>query len=357
MNRNDDIVGDPRPVAWWLLGVCALVFAMVVLGGVTRLTGSGLSMVNWAPLMGILPPLSPAAWQHSFEQYQQFPEYQKINAGMDLAGYQSIFWLEYCHRLLGRTIGLAFFLPFAYFFIRRRFRRAIVPKLLAMFALGAAQGLLGWYMVKSGLVNNPHVSQYRLTAHLLLAFAIYAYMLWVAVGLLMPAPGPVTGQPPGRQGRALAGFSWLLLVLITTTIISGGFVAGLKAGHVSDTFPLMFGSLIPDSVYQQGALAANLFEDPVTVMFNHRALASLTFVLICLLGVAGLRAALPGYARAGFIGLLVAGVAQVILGIGTIINHVPVALAASHQAVALAVFTAIVFVCRVQAARPWTGNA
>ena len=335
---SDQVPGNPRSVAYWLLGVCALVFAMVVLGGVTRLTGSGLSMVNWAPLMGILPPLGPEQWQRSFELYQQFPEYQKLNVGMDLAGYKSIFWFEYAHRLLGRSIGLAFFLPFVYFLIRRRLPPGIVPKLLAMFVLGGLQGLLGWYMVKSGLVNDPHVSQYRLTAHLLLAFAIYAYMLWVAADLLLPAPS--------RQRHPLLGFAWLAFALITITVISGGFVAGLKAGHVSDTFPLMYGAWFPEQVYQQAELAGNLFEDPITVQFNHRIIASLTFFLICLLCIAGLRSPLPGYARSGFIALLLSAIVQLALGIGTIIAHVPVPLAATHQAGALVLFTCSLFVCR-----------
>ena len=346
---SGEINRDSRAVAYWLFGVCALVFAMVVLGGVTRLTGSGLSMVDWAPLMGIVPPLGAQEWQRSFELYQQFPEYQKINAGMSLAGYKSIFWFEYAHRLLGRAIGLAFFLPFMYFLVRQRLPRGMTPKLLAMFVLGGLQGLLGWYMVKSGLVNDPHVSQYRLTAHLMLAFAIYAYMLWVAMGLLLPRP-----QPAGHD-KALRNFASIILVLVTVTVISGGFVAGLKAGLVSDTFPFMYGVLIPDQIYPLAGLAGNLFEDPVTVQFNHRVLASATFVLVCVLCFAGLRAAPPGHVRSGFIALLLSAVIQLSLGIGTIIAHVPVALAATHQAGALVLFTSILFVCRaLQSAAPRT---
>jgi len=338
---SDEISGDPRPVAYWLLAICSLVFAMVVLGGVTRLTGSGLSMVNWEPLMGILPPLGTEAWQHSFEQYQQFPEYKKINIGMDLAGYQSIFWLEYIHRLLGRSIGLAFFLPFLYFYFKGRFARPIIPKLITMFALGAAQGLMGWYMVKSGLVNNPHVSQYRLTAHLLLAFAIYAYMFWVAVGLLFEHR---TSTEVARQHK-IQGYSWALLLLITITVISGGFVAGLKAGHVSASFPLMFGALVPDQIYTQANLVANMFEDPVTVMFNHRLLAVLTFLLICLFCYTGIKNTPPGPVRKGISILLLVAVVQVTLGISTIVMHVPITLAATHQAVALILFSSGLFVC------------
>ncbi|MCP4454569.1 MAG: heme A synthase, partial [Planctomycetes bacterium] len=179
---------DQRQIAIWLLVCCALVFAMVVLGGATRLTGSGLSMVNWAPVTGVIPPLDEADWEAEFAHYQSSPEYQKINKGMDLSGFKRIFWFEFAHRVLGRTIGIVFLLPFLYFLIRRKIGRSLVPKLGVMFVLGGLQGLLGWYMVKSGLVNNPHVSQYRLTAHLLAAVVIYGYMFWVALDLLGSSP-------------------------------------------------------------------------------------------------------------------------------------------------------------------------
>ncbi len=175
-----------KAVASWLLVCCALIFVMVVLGGVTRLTGSGLSMVEWQPVYGILPPLDQAQWEAVFEKYRQSPEYQKINLGMDLEGFKGIFWLEYWHRVLGRLIGIAFLVPLLIFLTLRRLPAKLVPKLLGMFVLGGLQGLLGWYMVKSGLVDDPHVSQYRLAAHLLLAILIYGYILWVALGLLLP---------------------------------------------------------------------------------------------------------------------------------------------------------------------------
>ena len=197
-----------RAIAIWLLVVCALVFAMVVLGGVTRLTRSGLSIVEWQPLMGAIPPLTEAQWLVLFEKYKLTPEYQKVNVGMDLAGFQGIFWLEYFHRLLGRLIGLAFALPFVYFLVRKQIERTLAPRLWLLFALGAAQGLLGWLMVASGLVDVPRVSPYRLTAHLGLAILIYAAMLWVALGLLTPKPqaaesptGNVIGGTSGTRVR------------------------------------------------------------------------------------------------------------------------------------------------------------
>jgi cytochrome c oxidase assembly protein subunit 15 len=227
-----------RTVAWWLLACCGLVFCMVVLGGFTRLTGSGLSMVDWRPLMGILPPLSDADWQRVYDMYRESPEYQMVNAGFGLEGFKSIFWLEYLHRLLGRIIGLVFFVPFVYFFFKGYVVRREWPKYLLMFALGGMQGLLGWYMVKSGLVDVPHVSQYRLTAHLVAAFAIYAYMFWVALSLLFPAQQDAPRHP--WFGKTLA-----LFIVLSVTIVSGGFVAGLKAGKIYNTFPMMGDYWIP----------------------------------------------------------------------------------------------------------------
>src|SRR4030066_384655 len=198
-----------RAIAIWLLVVCALVFAMVVLGGVTRLTRSGLSIVEWQPLMGAIPPLTEAQWLTLFEKYKLTPEYQKVNVGMDLAGFQGIFWLEYFHRLLGRLIGLAFALPFVYFLVRRQIERALAPKLWLLFALGAAQGLLGWLMVASGLVDVPRVSPYRLTAHLGLAILIYAAALWIAPGLLSPK-----SQAEDSPAAALRRFGLAVTALV-----------------------------------------------------------------------------------------------------------------------------------------------
>ena len=221
-----------RKVAYWLLAMCALVFAMVVLGGVTRLTGSGLSMTDWRPATGFLPPLNEQAWEEEFERYQQSPEFQKINSHMDVDDFKGIFWLEFLHRLLGRIIGLAFVLPFIYFLVRGYIQVREWPKYTLMFVLGGMQGVLGWYMVKSGLVDNPHVSQYRLTAHLVAAFLIYAYMFWIALTLIYPAPQNAEPHPWYRKTLALT-------ILITVTVVSGGFVAGLKAGKIYNTFPKM----------------------------------------------------------------------------------------------------------------------
>ena len=251
-----------RAVARWLLICCGLVFFMVVLGGVTRLTGSGLSMVDWRPVTGILPPISDAAWQETFEMYQASPEFQKKNSHMDVDDFKGIFWLEYLHRLLGRIIGLVFLLPFVYFLWQGYIRRDEWLKYGAMFVLGGLQGVLGWYMVKSGLVDNPNVSQYRLTAHLLAAFLIYSYMLWVALSLLYP--------PDSTRSHPWYGKSVLLTALITLTVVSGGFVAGLKAGKIYNTFPMMGNYWVQPDIMALDPWWRNLFDNMASIAVLHR---------------------------------------------------------------------------------------
>ena len=324
-----------RAVARWLFICCALVFAMVVLGGVTRLTGSGLSMVDWRPIMGVLPPLSDAEWQRTFEMYQATPEFQAINSHMDVHGFKSIFWLEYLHRLLGRLIGLVFLVPFVFFVAKSYIDRREWPKYLLMFILGGLQGLLGWYMVKSGLVDIPHVSQYRLTAHLLAAFIIFAYMFWVALTLLHPASG--------KKRHRWFGGTVLLTVAISLTIISGGFVAGLKAGKIYNTFPLMGESWLPPGLVALDPPWRNLFDNPTTAQFDHRVLAISTFVLIVVYWLRARKASMPERAKPAVNALLHTGILQVALGISTLVLGVPLILAASHQAVAMLLFTVALF--------------
>jgi cytochrome c oxidase assembly protein subunit 15 len=322
-----------RRIAAWLFVCCLMVYAMVILGGVTRLTGSGLSMVEWDPIFGILPPLDQASWDETFALYQQSPEYQKINIGMDLAGFKQIYWFEYSHRVLGRTIGTVFLLPFLFFLVKGWVQRPLIPKLLAMFVLGGLQGLLGWYMVKSGLVDNPHVSQYRLTAHLGLAILIYAYMFYVALGLWLGERR--SASVPGGLRRATT----LLTGLVFITILSGGFVAGLKAGYAYNTFPLMDGHWIPEVIFMQTPLWRNFFENIATVQFNHRLLATLVFFSVIALWFAARRYSLSTAVKTGLHLMLAAVVLQVGLGISTLLLHVPVSLAATHQAGALLLLT------------------
>lgn len=328
-------VRNPRAVAAWLLSCCALVFAMVVLGGVTRLTGSGLSIVEWRPIMGALPPLTDAQWQGAFALYQQTPEFHSVNSAMDVEGFKGIFWLEYLHRLLGRAIGLVFLVPFAWFLWHGSITRRETPKYLLMFVLGGLQGLLGWYMVKSGLVDLPRVSQYRLTAHLLLALAIYAYMFWVALDLLFRDQD---GARHPLYPRTLA-----LLGLIVLTVISGGFVAGLDAGLVHNTFPLMGGRWIPAGIAMHEPAWRNLFENVITVQFEHRVLALTTLLAVLGYWVRTPRAELPMRLQLALSLLPLVAASQFALGIATLLLVVPVPLAATHQAVAILLFTVVLY--------------
>jgi len=325
-----------RAVAIWLLICCGLVFTMVVLGGFTRLTGSGLSMADWRPLMGWLPPLSDAEWQRVFDLYQQTPEFLKVNSHMDVGAFKSIFWLEFLHRLLGRTIGIVFLLPFVFFLVRGYIKAAEWPKYLLMFILGGMQGVLGWYMVKSGLVDNPHVSQYRLTAHLFAAFLIYAYMFWVAMSLLFPATGE-TRHPWYKKSRALT-------ILTSVTIISGGFVAGLKAGKIYNTFPMMGDYWLPPGTMALEPFWRNFFDNMTTVQFDHRILAITTLIAVVVFWLKARQADLPARSRPAVNALLHTAVLQVALGITTLLMSVPVILGATHQGVAMLLFTVSLYI-------------
>ncbi|MEM9404174.1 MAG: COX15/CtaA family protein [Pseudomonadota bacterium] len=328
---------EDRAVARWLLVCCALVAGMVLLGGVTRLTGSGLSMVDWRPVTGILPPLSEEAWQRTFEMYQQSPEFLKKNSHMDVHAFKGIFWLEYLHRVLGRLIGLAFFVPMVWFLARGHIPWSRSPRYFVMLALGGLQGLLGWYMVKSGLVDNPAVSQYRLTAHLMSAFLILAFMWWTALSLLHPANG--------RERHPWFGRTVALTSLITVTIISGGFVAGLKAGKLYNTFPMMGDYWIPPGLMALEPAWRNFFDNHATVQFDHRILAMTTFGLIVAYWFRARKADLPDRVKRGVNALLHTALLQVALGISTLLLVVPVPLAAAHQATGLLLFTVSIYLC------------
>ena len=334
MNLNQS---SRTAVAGWLGICCVLVFCMVVLGGVTRLTDSGLSMVRWEPISGMLPPLTQTAWQAEFEHYRQFPEYQKINAGMSLDAFKRIFYFEYAHRMLGRLIGLVFAIGFVWLWVRKHLSRPLVPHLIAMFVLGGLQGLLGWYMVKSGLVEIPHVSQYRLTAHLGLAISIYLYMLWVLFKLLERRSAPVVS-------RGLRRSSWGLGVLAFGTLLSGGFVAGLKAGHAFNTFPLMAGQWIPPGYLALEPTWRNFFENIATVQFNHRLLAISTFALVLVFAIRVIKDKALRPLRKPTLTLAGVATIQVGLGISTLLWFVPVALGAMHQAVALILLSVMLYV-------------
>ena len=320
----------------WLLVCCALLFAMVVVGGVTRLTHSGLSITEWQPIVGTLPPLGDAEWNEAFRKYQATPEYNQVNRGMSLEAFKGIFWWEYFHRLLGRAIGVAFLVPLLWFIARRRIPAGIAPQLFGIFLLGALQGALGWYMVMSGLVDDPRVSHFRLTAHLGLAFAIFAAMFWTALSLLAPKQ-PASGERMLSLGR----YANALVFLVFAMVLSGGLVAGIRAGFAYNTFPLMNGHVIPPEIMMIDPWYLNFFDNMATVQLDHRLLA---LVLALSIAVFWWRVrATPEASRRARMGaqvLLALLVVQVVLGIATLLLVVPLPLAAAHQAGALLVFAA-----------------
>ena len=314
-------------MAAWLFLCAAMVFAMVVVGGVTRLTHSGLSMVEWRPLVGALPPLSQGDWQELFLKYQQTPEFRLVNHAMDLEGFKTIFWWEYFHRLLGRTIGLVFLVPFVFFLLRKKLERALVWKLSGIFALGALQGALGWYMVASGLVDDPRVSHFRLTAHLGAALAIFAAELWVAFDLL------IEKKPPFSRLQAL------LPLVVFVMALTGGMVAGLRAGYAYNTFPLMNGALVPPETFLLEPWWRNFAYNMAAVQLVHRCGFWLLAVLVPLTWWRG-----RGTPAANL--LLGLFVLQAALGISTLLLGVPLALAAAHQAGAVLLLAAALWNAR-----------
>ena len=326
-----------RAVATWLFACCALVFVMVVVGGVTRLTHSGLSITEWQPIVGTVPPISAQDWQVAFDKYRATPEYQQVNKGMALAEFKGIFWWEYVHRLLGRVIGLAFLVPFLWFLARRQIPAGYGAKLAGIFVLGGLQGAMGWYMVKSGLVDDPRVSQFRLVTHLGLAIIIFAAMFWVAMSLLAPRRD-VAFDAHARSVRRWAGF---VVALVFVQILSGGLVAGIRAGFAYNTFPLMNGHVIPPEIMMIEPWWRNFFYNMATVQFDHRVLAWLLALAVPVLWWKVTRS--PASAsRAGTAAhrLLVMLAAQIALGILTLIHVVPLPLAVMHQAGAVLLMAA-----------------
>ena len=337
---NPDYQNNNKTIALWLFAVSLLIFCMIILGGATRLTRSGLSIVEWKPVTGILPPIGRDAWEVEFEKYRQFPEYQKKNQGMSLEEFQSIFWYEYSHRLLGRIIGIVFFFPFVFFLLRKKIPSGMILNFIFMFLLGGFQGLLGWYMVKSGLVDRPQVSQYRLTAHLISAIAIYAYILWFAIGLYFK------GNPGFADSQKVFKKSFSLTVLILIVILSGGFMAGTRAGFMFNTFPKMNGNWVPDGMYNLNPWIINWFENTATIHFNHRMLAYLAAVFILMFFFYARKIKLPSDISIAVKILPVVLACQIILGISTLLLVVPVVLASLHQMFALILFSISFYITR-----------
>ncbi|MFC5300322.1 COX15/CtaA family protein [Azospira restricta] len=323
-----------RQLATWLFICSAMVFSILVVGGITRLTHSGLSIVEWQPIVGIVPPLNAQEWDETFEKYKKTPEYQKVNHQMSVDEFKGIFFWEYLHRVLGRLIGVVFFVPFAYFWLRRKISPQLVPKLLGIFALGGLQGAMGWYMVKSGLVDDPRVSQYRLTAHLSIAFLIFISMFWVALDLVAERARATADAALRRLQRI--GF-WLA-ILVFYMVITGGFVAGIRAGKAYNTFPLMNGHVIPPEIFMIEPWYLNFFNNMATVQFDHRLGAWLLAFLVPWFWFQLRRGPVSARARLAATALLVVLAAQIGLGIATLLLAVPVALGAAHQGGAMVVF-------------------
>lgn len=347
-----------RAVATWLIFCAAMIFLMVVIGGITRLTESGLSITEWRPIEGVLPPLTAAQWQDAFLRYQAIPQFHAIHAGMTLAQFKGIYFWEYLHRLWGRLIGFAFLLPFFYFLIRGLIGRALWPKLALIFVLGALQGLLGWYMVESGLEHRIEVSQYRLAAHLFAAIVIYGAILWVAFDLFfhpsLPSRRPGESRVPGpthvayprsplsRGGRNLKLALDIILLLVAVTLIAGAFVAGLRGGSIYNTFPLMGGHVLPSEYAAMAPLWRNWFDNPAAAQFDHRVLAELTWLAIVLLWLFG-RRAVAGAARRALDLLVAMATIQAALGIATLLSVVELPIAVAHQAGAVLLVTAALY--------------
>lgn len=320
-------------VATWLAVCAAMVLGMVVLGGATRLTHSGLSIVEWQPIVGTIPPLSAADWNTTFDKYKQTPEYKRVNQGMSLDEFKGIFWWEYFHRLLGRTIGFVFLVPLLYFWRRGAITRPLVRVLIGIFVLGGLQGFMGWYMVSSGLVDEPAVSPFRLTAHLLLALVIFAWMWWTALSLWHPRPAAAA---PGRLRR----LSWIATLLVVFMATSGGFVAGIRAGLTYNTFPLMGDYIVPPEILMMEPWWKNFFYNMATVQFDHRLGAWTLAVFVPYLVWRVRTMTADARARRAAMLLFAMLAVQITLGISTLLWFVPVPLAVLHQGGAVLVLAA-----------------
>ena len=317
----------PRAIAAWLFGVAALVFVMVVVGGITRLTESGLSITRWDVVSGTLPPLNEAAWVAQFEAYKQSSQYQMMNQGMSLAAFKGIFFWEYVHRLLGRLIGLAYALPLLWFWTRRAIPAGYKPRLMALLALGALQGTIGWWMVSSGLVGRTEVAHERLAVHLSVALTIMAGCIWTALDLLR---GPAPAQARWR------GWVVPFALLLAVQIVWGAFVAGMRAGHVSDTWPKIAGQWVPAGAFES---ASDLINSPLTVHFLHRSLA----IVVALFALHIAAKLWRGGAGVRALALGAAVIAQFTLGVATVLSGVALPLGVLHQAVGALLVAATVW--------------
>ena len=327
-----------RALRIWLAAIAALIVAMILVGGATRLTDSGLSITEWQPIIGAVPPLSEADWQPAFEAYQKIPEYTEIKRGMSLDEFKTIYWWEWAHRFLGRLIGAAFFVPFVAFWLAGHIPRTLLPRLIGLFLLGGLQGAVGWYMVKSGLVDRTDVSQYRLAAHFGVALLILGYTLWLLFGL-----GGSRASRAEPASRAPAWVAGLILALIFVQLLAGALVAGLDAGMGFNTWPLINGAFVPSGLGEASPWYLNLFENPLTVQFDHRMLGYAVVLAslgqLAWLAVRGAPQPLLGSALT----LALLAVLQAVIGVWTLLLAVPIPLGLAHQAGAIAVFAAALY--------------
>ena len=325
----------------WLFTGCVLIYLMVFIGGLTRLTHSGLSMVEWTPT-GSLPPMNDADWQVQFDKYKTSPEFKLVNNSFTLEDFKGIFWLEYIHRFLGRIIGVVFFLPFLYFWLAKKFPQGFLKKMVILLGIGSLQGLLGWFMVKSGLVNNPNVSHYRLAAHLITAFTAFGFTFWYALDLLYP-------KPEATRDAKWKRIAYILLPAVVVQIIYGAFVAGLKAGYMYPTWPKMGPEWIPDSVINVRPIWQIFLESPQGVLFMHRGVAYLVFGLVVYLYYRSRSTPVTRVQKNITMSLLIIVCCQFLLGVLTVLYMMPLSIALIHQTGALILFSAILFLIhRVQ---------
>ncbi len=328
-----------RAVGWWLLVVSLLVAAMVTIGGLTRLTGSGLSITQWQPVTGIVPPLNEQAWQAEFARYRQIPQYRLENRGMSLAAFRTIYWWEWSHRLLGRSIAIVFLLPFLFFAATGAIGRRAWFRMTFLFALGGLQGFVGWWMVESGLETRVSVSQYRLAIHLGVAMLLFGALLWTALEYLREPVSASTNDGAGPNGKLRAG-AWTLVALVYLQMLLGALVAGLHAGLIYNTWPSMNGQAFPENAFSSHPWWINFFENPGLAQFAHRVVAYVVAAGTAVFWLAVRRGSLKAMARASTHALLALALLQIVLGIVTLLNQAPLPLAALHQLTAVGVFGA-----------------
>ncbi len=342
-----------RHVSWWLFAICFMLLGMIALGGATRLTGSGLSIMEWAPLSGIVPPLTHRQWEHLFALYQRIPQYRLEHEGFGLAGFQNIFWLEWIHRFWGRMIGVVLIVPLVVFAARRAIGPRLIARLLLFFVLGGLQGAIGWFMVASGFdPNSVAVAPSKLVLHLCFAFALYAAILWTAFSVRWPVPLTIARTPGAAWTHRLAASAAYVLAV---TVVAGGFTAGTHAGFVYNTYPDMGGHLIPSSYASLHPFWRNWFQNLAAVQFDHRVLATLTVLTVGATLLVGLRSGLPKPAHDALMLLGWAVLAQYALGVTTLLMVVPVWAGTLHQTFAAILLSVTLFALhRLRGVRPST---